>query len=74
MQLVGYNNKKLPELKEKREEIVLNIGCLESVKENYVNVDLVPDEGIRTIFKIITGKIKLDYELFVNITFYDKNL
>ena len=74
MQRLGYNQRQVAVFKAQREQIILNIGCLESAKEKYVNADLVPAGGIRSIFKILTGKIKLDYELLVNITFFDKSL
>jgi hypothetical protein len=76
MQRLGYNRKKILAIKQKLENqpIILNIGCLEQVNNNYVNADLVPFGGIRSILKFIGSKSGLNYDLLVNITFYDQYL
>lgn len=70
MQSLGYNYRKIRDFKEKR--LILNIGCLQITNNSYVNADLVPDIG--QFLKIITGKYKIEHDLFINLIYYDKNL
>lgn len=72
MQLLGYNKKQLSRIK--REQIILNIGCLANKNKDYVNADLVPVYGIRDIVKIILKKSELDCELVINLTYHDRHL
>ncbi len=70
MQDIGYNGRKIRDFREKR--IILNIGCLEVTNDNYVNCDLFPD--IDQIFQIMMGKSKIEHDLFIDLSSYDKNL
>ncbi len=76
MQRLGYNRKKSLAIKQSlgQKPIILNIGCLEQVDNNYVNADLVPFGGIRTIWKFIRGNSEFKCDLLVNIFFYDRYL
>ncbi|MBE9167628.1 hypothetical protein IQ238_08905 [Pleurocapsales cyanobacterium LEGE 06147] len=76
MQRLGYNQKKILAMTNKlaNKPIILNIGCLEQVNNNYVNADMVPFGGIRSFFNFILGKTKLNYDLLINIAFYDQYL
>ena len=70
MQDLGYNHLQLRNFKEQR--LILNIGCLEITNNSYVNADLVPDIG--QFIKILTGKYKIEHNLFINLISYDKHL
>ncbi len=69
IQRLGYNKKKISALQDK--PIVLNIGCQGSKSEdsNCVDTDLLIGNSI---LKFALGK--LDYDLLLNVTYYDKNL
>lgn len=69
IQRIGYN-KKIALFKE--DKIILNIGCAGDINNSYINADLFPNIG--NIFRIVYGKEKIKSDLFVNISFYDKNL
>lgn len=69
MQKIGYN-KKIALFKENK--IILNIGCAGDTNNSYINADLFPNFG--NTFRILFKKYKIQSALFVNISFYDKNL
>ncbi len=70
MQKIGYNKRKLDSLKS--QNITLNIGCAGDTNNIYLNGDLFPSIG--AILRILLGKSKVEYDLFIDITSYDKNL
>ena len=70
MQTIGYNRRKIRAFEGNK--IILNIGCLKVTNSSYVNGDLFPT--VEDIFQIITGKSKIEYDLFINLTSYDSNL
>ena len=69
IQKIGYN-KKIALFKENK--IILNIGCAGDINNSYINADLFPNIG--DTFRIIMGKEKIKSDLFVNVSYYDKNL
>ena len=69
IQRIGYN-KKIAFFKGKK--IILNIGCAGDTNNSYINADLFPNIG--DTFRIILGKEKIKSDLFVNVSYYDKNL
>ncbi len=73
---LGFNRKKILAIKKnlERQPIILNIGCFEEVDNNYINADLVPFGGIRSLWKFIRGKSEINYDLFVNISYHDPYL
>ena len=70
MQKIGYNFGKVSSLK--GQDITLNLGCAGDTNNTYLNGDLFPNIG--QMFKILSGKSKVEYDLFIEITSYDKNL
>lgn len=73
MQEIGYNKRKIHDLAGRK--IILNIGCLNITDNNYINGDLFPPvETLKQILNLISGKTKIEQDLFINITAYDKNL
>ncbi len=77
LQQIGYEKKKILSFR-KREKLILNIGSNFNINvlanEHTVNCDLVPCRGIFSMLKMLFGGYKIDYDLFVDITHYDKNL
>jgi predicted SAM-dependent methyltransferase len=74
IQRFGINKGKVAQIRKKldgKEKIVFNIGCYEDNQKNYVNADLVSLFGDRSIFK---KKNFSDFDLFVELTYYDKHL
>lgn len=70
MQTIGYN-KKIINLK-KSDTVILNIGCRDDTDNDYINAELFPSLG--EMWRIIRGKQKINYDLFLNICKEDKNL
>ncbi len=71
MQTIGYNKKKLADLK-KSDKVILNIGCRDDTNNDYINAELFPSLG--EMWRILRGKQRLEYDLFLNICNEDKNL
>ena len=69
MQRLGYNKRKIRSLK--KDEIILNIGCL-NYDKNCINSDLFPTLG--TFLKILTKKKQFNCDLFLNVSVYDESL
>ncbi|MGL5875799.1 MAG: methyltransferase domain-containing protein [Xenococcaceae cyanobacterium] len=74
LQQLGYNKRKILAIKknlDSQEKIILNIGCSDDTKRNFLNAELVSLFGYRSIFRRKEWK---DFDLFVELTFYDKYL
>ncbi|BAZ13285.1 family 2 glycosyl transferase [Calothrix sp. NIES-4071] len=71
MQTIGYNKKKLVDLN-KSDKVILNIGCRDDTNNDYINAELFPSLG--EMWRILRGKRRIEYDLFLNICYEDKNL
>jgi predicted SAM-dependent methyltransferase len=74
LQQLGYNKRRILAIRnnlDDRAKIILNIGCSDDTKRNYVNAELVSLFGYRSIFR---KKEWSNFDLFIELTFYDKYL
>ena len=70
LQKIGHNKRKIAPWQGK--DIILNIGCGDFVRGNFLTTDIFPTGG--EFLKFIVGKRKLKNDLFLDITYYDKSL
>jgi SAM-dependent methyltransferase len=70
IQILGFNKKQI--YKENRKSIILNIGCADHLDSSYINADIFPPVG--RALRILLGKGKIDWNLFINIVSTDYSL
>jgi len=70
MQYIGINKNIKNKFKSKKN--ILNIGSGDEFPNLCVNTDLFP--GFGNIFRILSGKIKKEYQCYLNVVYKDKYL
>jgi hypothetical protein len=70
IQFSGFNRRRLANQQGK--SIILNIGCADHLDPAYINADIFPPVG--RAFRLLGGKGRIDWSLFLNIIKEDKSL
>jgi Methyltransferase domain len=70
IQRSGFNRKTL--IKQARSVTLLNIGCADHLDSQYINADIFPPVG--RALKVLAGREKINWNLFVNIVCLDPSL
>jgi hypothetical protein len=70
IQRSGFNRRTL--IKSDRSSVILNIGCADHLDPEYINADMFPPVG-RSL-RMLAGRDKIDWNLFVNIVCRDESL
>jgi hypothetical protein len=70
IQFSGFNRRRLA--KQQGKSIILNIGCADHLDPAYINADIFPPVG--RALRLLGGKGKIDWSLFLNIIKEDKSL
>jgi SAM-dependent methyltransferase len=70
IQFSGFNRRRLA--KQQGKSIILNIGCADHLDPAYINADIFPPVG--RALRLLGGKGKIAWSLFLNIIKEDKSL
>jgi SAM-dependent methyltransferase len=70
IQFSGFNRRRLA--KQQGKSIILNIGCADHLDPAYINADIFPPVG--RALRLLGGKGRIDWSLFLNIIKEDKSL